>query len=58
MDDDRVLGRAALRREQPLQRGGIARIGAQAWLECPLQWVRVFGADGRLQDVELRDAGS
>ncbi len=39
----------------PPELGG--RIGAQAWLECPLQWVRVFGVDGRLQDVELRDAG-
>lgn len=32
-----------------------ARVGGEAWLECPLTWVRVFGMDGRRRDVELAD---
>jgi len=30
-----------------------ARLGAEAWLECPLPWVRFFGTDGRRKEVEV-----
>jgi ABC-type sugar transport system ATPase subunit len=32
-----------------------ARVGAEVWLECPLTWVRLFGADGRRLEVELAE---
>jgi ABC-type sugar transport system ATPase subunit len=32
-----------------------ARVGDEAWLECPLSWVRVFGRDGGRRDVQLVD---
>jgi ABC-type sugar transport system ATPase subunit len=35
--------------------GAGARVGAEVWLECPLRWVRVFGADGKRLDVELSE---
>jgi len=38
----------------PPEAGG--RVGAEAWLECPLRWVRVFGADGKRLEVQLSEA--
>ncbi len=32
-----------------------ARAGAEVWLECPLKWVRVFGADGKRIEAELSE---
>ncbi|HET9595065.1 MAG TPA: ABC transporter ATP-binding protein [Anaeromyxobacteraceae bacterium] len=33
-----------------------ARVGCEAWLECPLDRVRIFGSDGRRREVSLTDA--
>ncbi len=32
-----------------------ARVGTEVLLECPLRWIRVFGADGRRLEVELEE---
>ena len=47
------LGDKVLKVKVPPEAG--ARVREEAWLECPLGWVRIFGMDGRRREVDLAD---
>ena len=50
------LGGRTLKVKVPPDLG--ARIGTEVWLECPLRWVRLFGADGKRLEVELAETSA